>query len=84
MDYLETQATLDTGHRTKRNKKFKHETENKKDDQYGPHQKTGGELCYVEIVFRDMHFACQSGHYFHNECSVIDILFRKVSIIYSE
>ena len=43
MDYLETQATLDTGHRTKRNKKFKHETENKKDDQYEPHNKTGGE-----------------------------------------
>ena len=43
MDYLETQATLDTGHRTKTNKKFKHKTENKKDDQYGPHQKPGGE-----------------------------------------
>jgi hypothetical protein len=30
MDYLETQATLDTGHRTKTNKKFKHKKENKK------------------------------------------------------
>ena len=43
MDYLETHATLGTRHRTKTNKKFKHKTENKNDDQYGPHQKTGGE-----------------------------------------
>jgi hypothetical protein len=47
MDYLETQATLDTGHRTKRNKKFKHETENKKDDQYEPHRKYN--ICFHEL-----------------------------------
>jgi hypothetical protein len=41
MDELETPATLGTRHRTKTNKKFKHNPENKK-DQYGPHQKKQG------------------------------------------
>jgi len=34
MDYLKTQATFDTRHRTKTNKKIKHNTENKIDEQH--------------------------------------------------
>jgi hypothetical protein len=36
MDELETHATLGTRHRTKTNKKIKHNTENKKDEQHVP------------------------------------------------